>query len=103
MKKIVTLSAIVGAAVLLAGCASNAPVGMLYTGNTLPLDATSNATGMKTGQACSTSILALIATGDSSIAAAKANGGISQVSSVDWNVSNILGIYGEYCTVVHGS
>ena len=103
MKKIVTLSAIIGAAAVLAGCASNQPMGMLYSGETLPVTATSNATGMKTGQACSTSILALVATGDSSIAAAKANGGISQVSSVDWNISNILGIYGEYCTVVHGN
>ncbi|MSP53279.1 MAG: TRL-like protein family [Gammaproteobacteria bacterium] len=103
MKKIVTLSTLIGAAVILAGCATNAPVGMLYSGETLPVTATSNATGMKTGQACSTSILALVATGDSSIAAAKVNGGISQVSSVDWNVSNFMGIYGEYCTVVHGN
>jgi hypothetical protein len=103
MKKIVTLSTIVGAAALLASCATTAPVGLVYTGVTLPDAVSSNATGMKTGQACSTSILSLVATGDSSIAAAKANGGISQVSSVDWNVSNILGIYGEYCTVVHGS
>lgn len=103
MKKIVTLSAIIGATALLASCASNAPVGMLYTGSTLPVDATSNTTGTKTGQACATSILALIATGDASIAAAKANGGINTVSSVDWSVSNILGIYGEYCTVVHGN
>lgn len=103
MKKIVTLSTIIGATALLASCASNAPTGMLYTGDTLPVTATMGATGMKTGQACATSILALVATGDASIATAKANGGISTVSSVDWNVSNILGIYGEYCTVVHGN
>lgn len=103
MKKILSLSAIIGAAALLASCATTEPVGVLYTSTTLPVNATMTTAATKTGQACSTSILMLIATGDSSIAAAKANGGISQVSSVDFSANNVLGIYGEYCTIVHGN
>ncbi|HEY8369373.1 MAG TPA: TRL domain-containing protein, partial [Thermodesulfobacteriota bacterium] len=48
------------------------------------------------------SFFALIATGDASIAAAKANGGITEVSAVDHTARNILGIYGEFCTIVKG-
>lgn len=97
------LSTIVAATALLAGCAMNAPVGLVYTANTLPITATSNGTGMKTGMACSTSVLMLVAKGDNSIAAAKANGGIKQVTSVDMSVKNVLGVYGKYCTIVHGN
>ena len=57
----------------------------------------------KTGKACATSILAMIATGDASLETAKANGGITQVAAVDHSAKNILGIWGEYCTIVKGS
>ncbi len=55
------------------------------------------------GKACATSILAMVATGDASLEAAKANGGITQVAVVDHTAKNILGIWGEYCTIVKGS
>lgn len=48
------------------------------------------------------SYVGLIATGDASIAAAKKAGNITQVSSVDHYTKNILGVYGEYCTIVKG-
>ncbi len=38
-----------------------------------------------------------------SVTAAKAAGGINQVASVDHTAKNILGIIGEWCTVVKGS
>jgi len=57
----------------------------------------------KTGKACATSILAMIATGDASLETAKANGGITQISHVDHSSKNILGVWGEYCTIVKGS
>ena len=57
----------------------------------------------KTGKACATSILAMVATGDASLETAKANGGITQISHVDHSSKNILGIFGEYCTIVKGS
>jgi len=55
------------------------------------------------GKACATSILSMVATGDASLEAAKANGGITQVAVVDHSAKNILGIWGEYCTIVKGS
>ena len=57
----------------------------------------------KTGKACATSILAMVAQGDASLETAKANGGITQVALVDHTSKNILGIWGEYCTIVKGS
>ena len=37
------------------------------------------------------------------VAAAKAAGGITTVASVDHSAKNILGIIGEWCTIVKGS
>ena len=49
------------------------------------------------------SYLGLIAVGDCSIEKAKANGGISTISSVDIKRENILGIVTKYVTVVKGN
>ena len=57
----------------------------------------------KEGKACGTSILGWVATGDASVSAAKAAGGITTVASVDHSAKNILGILGEWCTIVKGS
>jgi len=65
--------------------------------------ATDEASATKEGKACGTSILGWVAQGDASIVAAKANGGITKVSSVDHYAKNILGIFGEWCTIVKGS
>lgn len=59
--------------------------------------------GTKEGKACAQSILGLIAQGDASIEAAAKNGGIKDVASVDHHTTNMIGIIGTYCTVVHGS
>jgi hypothetical protein len=58
---------------------------------------------MKTGKACAESILGLIAHGDASVRAAKANGKITEVYSVDHSARNFFGIVGEWCTLVRGS
>ena len=42
-------------------------------------------------------ILALIA-----LTTAAANGGITTIKFVDYEVENILGVYGQYTTVVYG-
>jgi hypothetical protein len=65
-------------------------------------DVATSETGNKEGKSCATSILGLVAQGDASIAAAKANGGITTVSVIDHTAKNILGIMGEWCTVVRG-
>ena len=102
MKKIIALSSIVVASALLASCAGQFANGAIYTGTTTGLNGT-GANGSKTGQACTTSILGMVATGDASIAAAKADGRINSITSVDYSANNILGIYGQYCTIVKGN
>ena len=86
---------------MLSGCASHLPMGSFYTEVKLPISATANA-GKKQGTAECKSILSMIAIGDCSIDTAKKNGGISKVSVIDWDVKNILGIYGEYKVHVFG-
>ena len=56
----------------------------------------------KTGRACAKSILGLVATGDASVTAAKANGNITKVAHVDHTAMNIYFFYGKYCTIVKG-
>ena len=87
--------------VILAGCASYVPVGMLYTGGKMGVQANSG-DAPKTGKACMVSVLGLVAGGDASIEAAKAAGGIKEVEVINYEVTNVLGIYGEYCTIVKG-
>jgi hypothetical protein len=56
----------------------------------------------KTGEACSTGYLGVVALGDASLATAKKAGGITDVHTVDFRTFNILGVYVQGCTVVHG-
>lgn len=103
MKRMKLLVGIVAAAALLSGCATSYPLGVAFTDVTLPVNATANVgKGGKTGEAGCTSILSLVATGDCSIEAAKKNGGITKVYSVDWKANNILGIIGNYKVMVTG-
>ena len=88
---------------LLAGCATPYPMGMLYTEIKSPVAAGEGAVNYsKVGVAKATSILGLVATGDTSIKAAAANGGIRNIKYIDYDSKNILGIYGEYTTTVYG-
>ncbi len=57
---------------------------------------------LKEGKACAESILGLVARGDASVRAAKENGKISEVTSVDHSARNFLNIRGEWCTIVKG-
>ncbi len=89
----------------MSGCAAQAatPVtGFLYSDVQAPVDVEGDAEPVREGESCATSILGLIATGDASIHAAMAEGGISRVATVDYASSGILGIYAEFCTVVRG-
>jgi len=76
--------------------------GLLYSDIKGPRDA-EGPIGPKQGEACSTSILGLVSTGDSSVVAAAAAGGVRNVTTVDRSSHNILGIYAQYCTEVHGN
>jgi hypothetical protein len=58
--------------------------------------------GSKRGESCATNILGLIATGDASVVEAARQAGIQKVTSVDYSVSNVLGLYATYCVIVTG-
>ena len=86
------------------------PVGAIYSGTTAPSFVTRvEASGegkaaAKTGTACSSGILGLVAWGDASIDAAKKAAGITSVHSVEYQATAVLGVvYVSACTLVHGS
>jgi hypothetical protein len=79
------------------------PAGCLYTGAKAGIaTASGDVNYTKIGTAESHSVLTLVAWGDSSIQTAAKNGNITKIKYVDYEVQNILGIYGTYKTVVYG-
>jgi hypothetical protein len=104
MKKILTSAIILGlGATLFTGCATHPTAGALFSDIKAPITATSNTKSTKVGvsEEC-VSILGLIATGDCSVANAKKNGGITEVSTVDYKTNNLLGIINKGKTIVTG-
>jgi hypothetical protein len=95
-----------GVVLVLMGCGY--PVGSLYSGTTVPHPisqiemAGAAKSGDKVGESCATGILGLVAFGDASTDAAKKAGGITDVHSIEFKGTNILGIYMKGCTEVHG-
>ncbi|MEZ5397947.1 MAG: TRL-like family protein [Bryobacterales bacterium] len=93
----------------LTGCAGVAfigqgnAVGVLYADTTTPVHATENNLGKKVGEACATSILGIVTTGDASIRAAADAGGIKEIAAVDSSLKNILGIVATHCMIVSGT
>lgn len=88
---------------LLSGCATYLPMGNYYVGVKKGEVANNSVAATKSGKACSHSYLSLIATGDSSVDAAKKAGDIKNVATMDYSVENILGLYGTYCTEISGN
>ena len=76
--------------------------GLIYTGVKGPVAVGPSPRASKSGEACATNILGLITTGDASIDAAKQNGGINQVATVDHASKSVLGLYSQFCTVAKG-
>lgn len=95
-------------ATLLLGCAVGYPTGSLYQGTQIPHEinrqetAGAGKSGDKVGEACATGILYAVAFGDASLDAAKKAGQISDVHSVEFHGTSILGLYTQGCTEVHG-
>jgi hypothetical protein len=100
-KKILALLVVV---TLCAGCALSIHplVGALYTDNKGPLLVTANKGANKVGVATSTMIFGFC-TGDSSIEAAAAQGGITKIMAVDTKIKSVLGVYLEFETIVRGN
>lgn len=101
-----SLIAIVLISMGLTGCATSmfnkAGVGFIYTDAKDSHMATS-AQGARVGKACQQNILGAVVTGDSSVEAAKKEGGVRTVASVDNEFSSILGVYSKFCTIVTGN
>lgn len=87
---------------LLAGCTHAPLVGGIYSDVASGVAATSNTSGNRVGEACANSWFWLVAMGDASIEAARRNGGITMISSVDQEDKNILFVYQQHCTTVRG-
>lgn len=94
----------IAAAAMLSGCATTIPQGTFYTDVTVPVSATSAAdsANLKVGKSTCKSYCGVVTIGDASIEAAKKNGGIKKVVSVDWKAKSILGLVGQYECIVTG-
>jgi TRL-like protein family len=83
-----------------AGAATNLIPSVIYIRAGVPLEATGNTIGTKSGEACAYSILGWVTVGDASIRAAADAGGVRSLGSVDTKYRNILGVWAQLCTVV---
>lgn len=77
-------------------------MGMWFTDVKGPVDAGEGTATSKTGKACAQNFLGIFAQGDASIEAAKNDGGIDRVTTVDHETKTILGLYAQFCTVAYG-
>jgi len=104
MKKLIYSTFCGVCALMLTSCAmTSSPVtGFVYQSTKGPITATGNNLGSKVGRAEATSILGIVGTGDASIQAAAKSAGIKKISHVDYEGSNILGIYAKHTTIVYG-
>jgi len=92
-------------AFVLSGCAvAGSPVGnAVVTTVKGPIGVTTGTDTSKTGTACAKNFLGVVATGDASINAAKREGGIQSVTSVDHDTFTVMYVYAAFCTVVRGN
>ncbi len=77
-------------------------VGMVYTGHTEPVTATSNKVGTKIGTSKSMSILSIAAFGDGGINKAAKMAGITKISHVDVKKISFLGLFTTHKYFVYG-
>ncbi len=107
-KKALALGTAAFGIMLLAGCATNKPLGLIRSDYTTPeiygvAYPTSNTVkAQKIGKAEVKDILHVWATGDNSIKAAMKNGNITKINHVDYKVDSWLGIVSTFTTVVYG-
>src|SRR5258708_3694866 len=107
MKKLSIVAVLASLVVMfMSGCAGISPVsggsmGMVYTQTSAGVAVGSASGSDKVGTATSTAIVCF-ATGDSSISAAMAAGGITKIHHVDCKITSVLGVYAKYTTVVYG-
>ena len=99
-----TIGALSLGVIMMSGCQPVASplMGIFFNDTKYGYIATTDTDATKEGKACAQSIMGLVATGDASISAAKAAGGITQVAHIDYTAHSILGIVADFCTIVKG-
>jgi hypothetical protein len=99
-----TLLAALGLCLVLSACAyATSPVtGFLYSDVDNSQAVTSNRAGNRAGEACAHSLFGLVAYGDASTEAARRNGGVTEITSVDSTANNYFGVYAKHCIIVRG-
>jgi hypothetical protein len=105
MRKLLVVPVLLSGLTACAGVAfqsQGTPVAIFYTDAGTAHHPTANNIGKKKGEACASSILGLVTTGDAGIRAAADAGGVVEISAVDTSFMNILGIYSKFCTIVSG-
>ncbi|WP_244310133.1 TRL-like family protein [Leptospira mtsangambouensis] len=68
-------------------------IGMMETG----------LSGSKEGIACAKSYLGLLALGDASVETSQKNGNMREITSIELESYNFLGIYAKLCTITKGN
>lgn len=101
MNRKIAFPLMAAAAVLLSSC--GAPrIGSVFTNIQVPVTV-GVGKGARVGTSTSRTYVGVVAVGDASISAAKRNGGITVVSSVDERIHSIMGIVTTYTTIVRGN
>lgn len=83
--------------------ATSSGAGILFTDAKEGLFIDNNVKASKTGEACESSILGIITSGDSSVETAKNNGNIKNVSTMNRTYFGVLGVYGKSCLIIQGN
>ncbi|MDH3212248.1 MAG: TRL-like family protein [Myxococcales bacterium] len=86
------------------GCANvvTPTLGVIYTRVTWGSDA-NGPTGPKRGEACVRSVMGIVAVGDAGIAAAARQGGIQNVTAMEYRSERTMGFVSRFCTIAYGS
>ena len=90
------------------GLVGGYPHGSIYTATQVPHSmlraevSGPGKSGDRGGEACATGFLGVVAMGDASLNAAKKVAGITEIHTVEFHETNILGLYTQGCTEVHG-
>jgi hypothetical protein len=95
-------AALAASACVWTGAISNTGPSLFVASTKEPVLATEAIDATSTGEACSYNWFGIVSAGDSSIDAAKKDGDITQVASVDKQYLNILFLWGRACTIVKG-
>ena len=94
------------AILLLSGCAIPLPGsggGSIFTEVTEAVQANNAVEISRRGEACSTNILGIVSTGDSTVEKAMRNANVSRVATIDRYFYSILLVYAKACTQVAGN